>query len=472
MQCSDCKVELDDALILMCDHNLCLDCAARRGIPTGSIKCRICSASTTLEPASVQQLREMYPQYTTVFSQNALPQSSSPAPILQRPPLPYLPVQSQSPALSSRSLSLNLPLPTYSHSPQPNTTTSLCGQCEKSGADLRCLQCDEMLCIDCCSNIHKKGRMASHQTVPVHYNPTISSTPRSSSSPMSRAQDRSLITMRSVSCSTHPEEVVQYFCLKCETRPMCSECVFRSGEHTNHLQDVVLIKKAFPKVRGRINDLVSEFEKSIRNVKLNGVNLGENKKSLENLNFNCKGQVAKLFDELRESLRVREMELISKIESSIDREMIQLDKDINTNHERREKIESVFELINSVRDVQTSTGSASFEKEIEILDAFSEMKSTVAESRAELSRNDVRLILLYLAPEQVTRMQRQVEEIKSSISFIEGVVPTNRADDTMSETRSTGSGNIGKRRNSTKRSGSTQNDLFLMSAIEDAMRAS
>ena len=249
---------------------------------------------------------------------------------------------------------------------------------------------------------------------------------------------------------------------------MCSECVFRSGEHTNHLQDVVLIKKAFPKVRGRINDLVSEFEKSIRNVKLNEVNLGENKKSLENLNFNCKGQIGKLFDELREALRHREMELITKIESTIDREMKQVDREINTNHERREKIESVFELINSVRDVQSSTGSTSFEKEIEILDAFSEMRSTVAESRAELSRNDVKFVQLYLAPENVSRMQRQIDEIKSAISFVEGIVPSNRADDSVVEPKPIPM----KRRNSTKRSGSTQNDLFLMSAIEDAMRAS
>ena len=472
MQCSDCRTDLDDALILVCDHNLCLQCAAKRGIPTGFIRCRICSATTSLEPASVQQLREMYPQFTGFPQSNAASVSPSPAPILQRPPLPYIPVQSQSPALSSRSLNLNLALPQTSYTPPVNLTG--CGQCEQANAEIRCLQCDEMLCMECCSSLHRRGRMASHQTVPLQYNPTISSTPRSSSaSPMSRSSDRSVVTMRSVSCSVHADEVVQYFCLKCETRPMCSECVFRSGEHTNHLQDVVLIKKAFPKVRARINDLVSEFEKSIRDVKLNEVNLGENKKSLDNLNFNCKGQVAKLFDELREAIRAREIEIVGLIESVIEREMKQVEKEIRFNQEKREKIESVFDLINSVRDA----GSSSFEKEIEILDSFSEVRTTVSESRAELLRNEVRLVQLYINSDQVARMQTRIDEIRSSVAKIEGIIPANSMS-SFDEARSTTSSGSGKRKTAitnrpetSKPVGPTQNDLFLMSAIEDAMRS-
>lgn len=460
MQCSDCRVELDDALILVCDHNLCLDCAARRGVPTGTIKCRICSATTNLEPASVQQLREMYPQYNVfpLSANTSLP--PSPAPILQKPPLPYIPVIAQSPALSARSVSLNLPLPPNSFSPQ--ATQSTCGQCERTQAETRCLQCDEVLCQECWGMLHRRGRMASHQTVPLNYNPTTSLTPRSSSaSPMSRSSDRSVITMRSVSCSVHPDEVVQYFCLKCETRPMCAECVFRSGEHTNHLQEVVLIKKAFPKVRGRINDLVSEFEKSIRDVKMNEINLGENKKSLENLNFNCKSQVGKLFDELREAIRIREIELVGKIDTVIDREMKVLDKDIRLNQEKREKIESVFDLINSVREA----GSSSFEKEIEVLDAFSEVRTTVADSRAELMRNDIRLCQLYISSDQVSRMQSQIEDMKESVMRIEGILPANE------ETRGSTSSSVPVKRKVAS-SGPTQNDLFLMSAIEDALRSS
>lgn len=482
MQCCDCRTELDDALILVCDHNLCLECAAKRGIPTGSIRCRICGSTTALEPASVQQLRVMYPQVPPVTSMPGS-QSSSPAPILQRPPLPYIPVHAQSPVLQSRSVPLHLPIHTISQSQSMSTT---CGQCERACADLRCVQCDELLCSECCSALHKRGRMASHQTLPLSFAAGQSCTPRSSSSPMSmsRTQDRSVITMRSVSCAAHIDEIVQYFCLKCETRPMCSECVFRSGEHTNHLQDVVLIKKAFPKIRGRINDLVFEFEKSMKDVKMNEVSLCENKKSLENLNFNCKSQLGRFFDELRESLRLREIELVGKVDQIIEKEVKQIDKEIDATEEKRSRIESVFELLNSVRDIQPgSTSGSSFEKEIDILEAFSEMKATVSESRAELMRNDIKLVQLFVGTEQISRMQQQIDEIKHHIAGIEGVVPANSNSSRTFEFRekenrssaSSVAGSSGKRKsrkNSHAESGPTKSDMFLMTAIDDVMRAS
>jgi hypothetical protein len=138
-----------------------------------------------------------------------------------------------------------------------------------------------------------------------------------------------------------------------------------------------------------------------------------------------------------------------------------LDRDIRLNQEKREKIESVFDLINSVREA----GSSSFEKEIEVLDAFSEVRTTVAESRAELMRNDIRLCQLYISSDQVSRMQSQIEDMKQSVMRIDGILPANE------ETRGSTTSSVPVKRKVAS-SGPTQNDLFLMSAIEDALRSS
>jgi hypothetical protein len=232
---------------------------------------------------------------------------------------------------------------------------------------------------------------------------------------------------------------------------------------------VVLIKKAFPKVRGRINDLVMEFEKSMKDVRMNELSLTENKKSLENLNFNCKSQIGRFFDELRESLRLREIELVGKVDTVIEKEVKQIEKELHLTEEKRMKIDSVFDLLNSVRDVQQSA-SNSFEREIDILEAFSEMKATVSESRADLMRNDVKLVQLFVGSEQVSRMQRQIEDLKHIIGDLEGVIPSSgRTVENRSDNRSTTSG--GSKKKATRKD-SHQNDVFLMTAIEDVMRAS
>ena len=487
MQCFECCVELDDALILVCDHNLCLSCAAKKSAGNGVIRCKQCGSQTNLEASSAQQLKEMFPQHSSATASFVSP-PTRPLSLLSRPPLAHIPVQIPSPTMSSRSLSAPLPPPVSLMMPIQNrgSTGPMCGQCEASCADLRCLQCEELLCFDCSESLHRRGRMSSHQTVPIH-TPTapcpIPQVNQTANSPLSRSSigDRSLITSRSVSCQAHRDEVVQYFCLQCESRPMCSECVFRSGEHTSHLDEVVLIKKAFPKIRSRINELVVEFEKSIKEIKINEINLSENKKSIENVHLSCKGQVNKLFNELRESLRVKELELVRHIEQMVERESKQLGHEMNRNAAKRSKIESVSRLLNSVREAQNSSESMGFEKEIEVLEAFSEMKISVSESRAEaLKTDDLNLVQLFIPPDQVAQMSLQIDTVKQAISELSGIVPSRTAPTPVATSSSVSSregSTSGRRRRgsaSTKVSiqGATSSDRILMTAIEDAMRSS
>jgi|LauGreDrversion4_2_1035121.scaffolds.fasta_scaffold04613_3 hypothetical protein len=476
MQCADCLSDLDDALILICDHNLCLACAASKASGGGSIKCKICSSVTNLDPGSAQQLREMFPQLAdspvatvpSIATQMSPPARPPPLPLHRRPPI------APGGPLTNRSL---------------NEMPNFCGQCDRSkAADLRCLQCEELLCFDCSDSLHRRGKMTSHHLIPLSgCAPMVSSNSPMNRSVMSSMSDRTVITMRSVSCSTHTDVPIQYFCLRCETRPMCAECVFRSPDHQSHLSEVVLIKKAFPKIRARINDMIIGYEKSIKEIRTSELSLVENKKSVENVGATSKIQIDKYFNEIRESLRRKQDELVAQVEQVVDKEVTDITREIFACTERREKLESVSKLLNSVRDSSVETLSS--EREVEVLDSFSEMKTIISESNNGGRRKfgSMDLVQLFVPPDSINIMNSAIREIKGAIVGLPGVVPTRTMpmiDDTVTNFEGQSQkfydhsdavssvGSVTSRKRRVRRgSSSTANDMHLISAINDAIRS-
>lgn len=101
-QCAVCKKPLEDALILMCNHNLCLTCAGknlrRAGYDSNSgasvaLSCGICQAVTNVDADSATHLVEDIPEETkqrqaaATYSSNALnddlplPKTAAPNPV-------------------------------------------------------------------------------------------------------------------------------------------------------------------------------------------------------------------------------------------------------------------------------------------------------------------------------------------------------------------------------------------------------
>ena len=494
MQCADCSSDLDDALILICDHNLCLPCAASKASGGGSIKCKICSSVTNLDPGSAQQLREMFPQFAdspiaapvAVSSPSVVTAAVSPA---ARPP--PLPLGNRRPPVpppvgSSTGRSVSDPIPNQ----------NFCGQCDRARpADLRCMQCEELLCFDCSDSLHRRGKMISHNLVPLQMLSSGTFTPPvttgfTANSPLNRSMmstmsDRTVITMRSVSCSTHPDVPIQYFCLRCETRPMCAECVFRSPDHQSHLSEVVLIRKAFPKIRARINDMIVGYEKSIKEIRTSELSLVENRKSVENVGATSKIQIDKYFNDIRESLKRKQDELVAQVDQIVDREVTEISREIFSCTERREKLESVSKLLNSVRD--SSVESLSSEREVEVLDSFAEMKTIIADSNSSNGGRrfgSMELVQLFVPADAINVMNSSIREIKSAIAGLPGVVPTRTMPVEQPDIPSIGTryydqssdavssaGSLSARKRRVRRGSSTPNDMNLIAAINDAVRS-
>merc|ERR1712137_697448 len=73
------------------------------------------------------------------------------------------------------------------------------------------------------------------------------------------------LARRFLCCPTHPEEPLQYFCLRCQTECVCAECVL-NGSHKGH--DVLNVREATRGLPERVASLASS-------VRARAVDLGQ-----------------------------------------------------------------------------------------------------------------------------------------------------------------------------------------------------
>ena len=195
ISCAKCGTTPDDVLILTCDHNLCLICAAKNlkreqqkskhsyqvlqyiyiYIQMQTVICDICGSPTVLDPTSASELLSMAPE------------SNSP-----KEKQEYK----------------------YEENSESTEPSSYARYMQKSSTPFN----------------NKSGITQG---------------------PSTRVKE---IKPRAVGfCAQHPDEDIKYFCFGCMGAPVCAECVVH-GMHKGH--DVMNIKKAYPAIKGKLEDNV------------------------------------------------------------------------------------------------------------------------------------------------------------------------------------------------------------------------
>ena len=109
-------------------------------------------------------------------------------------------------------------------------------------------------------------------------------------------------------CKEHNEDV-SYFCLDCESRCICTECVVH-GTHKSH--DVLHIKKAYPLVTEKMNNLLNHVKDKIDDMNNLQSNIDAKKKEIAENTNTVKQQMANAFEEVRLRLLKKEKELMEK----------------------------------------------------------------------------------------------------------------------------------------------------------------
>ena len=461
MSCAACNVALEDALILACEHNLCLMCAAREARGGEEVRCGICGRSTPLDPESAEQLRQMrsapdlnlsgmsskavplsyasrdaprqrinlsaYPAISAALG--GTPRSVTPSSHYNAPS-PYPPSYgggTPSHSVSGYSTPMHAAPQTFQAPPNPQAPqTPHCGQCERVAAQLRCFQCAENFCENCARAVHARGRLATHSLSA--YSPLVpplappsrpsSAVPTARSTlPSPRPAPPPPVVRAGIPCEEHPEEPVQYFCLSCESKPICAECVFRGTKHHSHLSEVLPLRKAFPAVRARLEETHLSLDNTARDTGNRKRELEEASEQLVALGEQAKAQMKRGFDEIRERLRTKEVDLFRRIDEMVMTEGRGLSGEIEALANRQIKLE---ELANSLASNVASND------ELASLASFADAKQLLKESISNPTTSIVPR--MQIPPEMALQHSEAINALHSAVSEIAGLIPQAKVD--------------------------------------------
>ena len=146
---------------------------------------------------------------------------------------------------------------------------------------------------------------------------------------------------RSDICQDHGEPIT-YLCLDCMSKCICSECVVH-GIHRNH--EVLNIKKAYPLIYNKTQEIGNHISSKIKELYNTQRNIEQKKNELNNLNNKCKIDIRQAFDELRSLLNKKEKEIMNKTENTLNDNMNELD---TYNHIIQSKILLLNKLVETV----------------------------------------------------------------------------------------------------------------------------
>ena len=269
--CSKCNCKTEQALMLSCEHNLCMNCAARNlnespQQPKQFIICDLCGSKTQIDNQTSQEI------FSSVF----------------------------------KNLNLNPNL--------LNTTNDIYN-----------------------NNLYRT------QNINQNYNPNYNSNEIYLHS-MDNINNNILISNSNIInkkkiCKDHGEPI-SYLCLDCMTQCICSECIVH-GAHHHH--DVLNIKKAYPLILSKVQDLYKNISERMKALDDSRRNIEQKKKGIEALNMKCKNEIRNAFEIIRIRLNEKEKEIMEKTEYTLKENL----NELNT-YER--VIESKMTVMNKTID--------------------------------------------------------------------------------------------------------------------------
>ena len=300
--CSNCGMKCDQTLLLSCDHNLCMNCAANNLVRNESpgmnktqyIICDICQQKTEIDTNTSKEVLSLglnclnknnikvednlnY-QNIDEFENNNFNYNSSPENNFR--------FNTQNSLMNSNNDNVNLTSPV--NLVYFNNKNNLNNLSEKYDIN------------DIKSNLH---------------NNTI--------------------------CQDHGEPIT-YLCLDCMSKCICSECVVH-GIHRNH--EVLNIRKAYPLIYSKTQEIGNHISSKIKELYTTQKKIEQKKKEINTLNNKCRIDIRQAFDELRSLLNKKEKEIMDKTENTLNDNI----NELNTyNHIIQSKLILLNKLIETV----------------------------------------------------------------------------------------------------------------------------
>ena len=297
--CSNCGVKSDQSLMLSCDHNLCMNCAAENlvrhespGInKTQFIICDVCQTKTEIDTNTSKEVLSIGLNNANKINFNInkidnINNNSNYFPILE-------------------------------------TNNSLQ---------------DNILNFNTSNNIMNSNNLEKPFNI-IYFN-TNNSNNNNIFSRLDITDIKENISKSNI-CKEH-SEAITYLCLDCMSKCICAECVVH-GIHRNH--EVLNIKKAYPLIYNKTQEIGNHIGSKIKELYAAQNNIEKTKKSINFLSNKCKIDIKQAFDELRSLLNKKEKEIITKTENTLNDNINEL---ITYNHIFQSKILLLNKLVETL----------------------------------------------------------------------------------------------------------------------------
>ena len=313
--CSNCKCKTEQALMLSCEHNLCMNCAAKNlNSKTQQLKqyiiCDLCGSKTEIDNQTSQEI------FSSVFK------------------------------------NLNL---------DPNLlNTNRCNKHNNNGG------------INSNNNNLYKTENLNQTCNPNYTNKEVFVNSMDNLNNNLLISNSNIINRKNI-CNEHGE-LISYLCLDCMNNCICSECIVH-GAHRNH--DVLNIKKAYPLIYSKVQDLYKNIYEKIKEFESSKRNIEQKKRSIESLNIKCKDEIKNAFNMIRIRLNEKEKEIISKTEST-------LKDNINELNTYGHVLESKLAVLN--KTIESLNANMMRKDELNLINYYCDNKNKI-ESQIELNEN-------------------------------------------------------------------------------------
>ena len=290
--CSNCGVKCDQSLMLSCDHNLCMNCAAENLVKNESqginkiqyIICDICQKKTEIDTNTSKE----------VLSFGLVNQNNN--------------------NINNINIINNKTSPNYNNDFNQNNSFNSFEQNNPR------FNTSNNLINSHANNILNNNNLTSPVNI-VYYN-----TNRNQENNMNNINNifskyditdiKNNINLRNKNtiCQDHGEPIT-YLCLDCMSKCICSECVVH-GTHRNH--EVLNIKKAYPLIYNKTQEISNHINTTINELKTTQRNIEQKAKEINALNSKCKMDIRQAFDELRNLLNKKEKEIMDKTDNNLN----------------------------------------------------------------------------------------------------------------------------------------------------------
>jgi len=322
--CSNCGARSDQSLMLSCDHNLCMNCAAENlvrhespGInKTQYVICDICQTKTEIDTNTSKEvlslgLNNLNKINNNINNLNNINQTSN----------NIYPNIDTNNSLPDNLLNYN----TF------NTTNTM---------------------------MNSNNIMSSNPVNLIYFDNN------SNNNIYSKLNVEIKDNVRSNICNDHGEPIT-YLCLDCMSKCICAECVVH-GIHRNH--EVLNIKKAYPLIYNKTQEVGNHIASKIKELNLTQQNIDQRKKDMNFLNNKCRTDIRQAFDELRSLLNRKEKEIITKTENT-------LNDNINELNTYSHIVQSKIILLNKL--IETVNAYLMRKDELTLINFYTENKNKI-----------------------------------------------------------------------------------------------